>query len=115
MSLFNREFFMLRRAKIVATVGPASSEIVTLEKMIRAGLDVARVNMSHGTYEGHSAMIAKIREASKLANKEVAILLDLQGPKIRVDKLPAPLELKDDEEWVICPSSKAANYPEYAG
>lgn len=106
---------MLRRAKIVATVGPASSEVAILEKMIRAGLDVARVNMSHGTYEGHTATIAKIREASKLAGKEVAILLDLQGPKIRVDKLPAPLELKDDEEWVICPSSKVANYPEYAG
>ncbi len=106
---------MLRRAKIVATVGPASSDVKILEKMIRAGLDVARVNMSHGTYEGHAATIAKIREAAVLAKKEVAILLDLQGPKIRVDKLPAPLELKEGEEWVIAPSSKAALYPEYAG
>ncbi|MBH46572.1 MAG: pyruvate kinase [Halobacteriovorax sp.] len=106
---------MLRRAKIVATVGPSSSDVLVLEKMIRAGLDVARVNMSHGTYEGHTQMIAKIREASKLADKEVAILLDLQGPKIRVDKLPAPLELKEDEEWVIAPSSKADQYPEYKG
>lgn len=106
---------MLRRAKIVATVGPSSNSVIILEKMIRAGLDVARVNMSHGTYESHTAMIAMIREASKLADKEVAILLDLQGPKIRVDKLSAPLELKEDEEWVIAPSSKAADYPEYAG
>lgn len=106
---------MLRRAKIVATVGPSSSDIKVLEKMIKAGLDVARVNMSHGTYDGHSEMIAKIRQASTNVGKEVAILLDLQGPKIRVDKLPTPLVLQEDEEWVIAPSSKAANYPEYAG
>lgn len=95
----------MRRAKIVATLGPSSDTVETIKDLIEAGLDVARVNMSHGTHEGHSKVIKNIREASTLAGKEVGILLDLQGPKIRVDKVPTPLELKDGEEWVIGQSS----------
>lgn len=104
----------MRKAKIVATLGPVSSSVDVIEKLITAGLDVARVNMSHGTHESHAELISNIRNASEKAQKEVAILIDLQGPKIRVDKLQAPLELKTDEEWVIGPSSKKADYPEYA-
>lgn len=102
-----------RRAKIVATVGPSSNTIPMLEKMILAGLNVARVNMSHGTYEGHEQTIKNIRKASQNTGLEVAILLDLQGPKIRVDKLPEPLELKDNDIWVIGPSNVKEKYPEY--
>ena len=87
-----------RRAKILATIGPSSNSIEMLEKLILAGMNGARINMSHGTYEGHEQSIKNIRKASENTQKEVAVLLDLQGPKIRVDKLPAPLELKEGEQ-----------------
>lgn len=104
----------IRRAKIIATIGPSSNTIPMLEKMILAGMDAARVNMSHGTYEAHAESIKNIRTASKNVGREIAILLDLQGPKIRVDKLPEPIELKDHEVWVIGPSHVKDQYPEYA-
>lgn len=104
----------LRRAKILATIGPSSNTIEMLEKMILAGMNAARVNMSHGTYEAHEQSIKNIRQASKNVGKEIAILLDLQGPKIRVDKLPEPLQLADGEVWVIGPSHVKDQYPEYA-
>ncbi len=104
----------IRRAKIIATIGPSSNTTEMLEKMIQAGMNVARVNMSHGTYETHEQTIKSIRQASLNVGKEVAILLDLQGPKIRVDKLPEPLLLKDNEVWVIGPSHLKDQYPEYA-
>jgi pyruvate kinase len=104
----------LRKAKIIATIGPSSNTIEMLEKMILAGMNAARVNMSHGTYEAHEQSIKNIRQASKNVGKEIAILLDLQGPKIRVDKLPEPLTLKDNEVWVIGPSHVKDQYPEYA-
>jgi pyruvate kinase len=103
----------IRRAKIIATIGPSSNTIEMLEKMIVAGMNAARINMSHGTYEAHEQSIKNIRQASKNVGKEVAVLLDLQGPKIRVDKLPEPLELKDGEVWVIGPSHVKDQYPEY--
>lgn len=103
-----------RRAKILATIGPSSNSVEMLEKLILAGMNGARINMSHGTYEGHEQSIKNIRIASERTKKEVAILLDLQGPKIRVDKLPAPLELKEGEEWVIGQSDVKSRYPEYA-
>lgn len=97
----------------MATLGPASNTIPMIESLIRTGLDVARINMSHGTYESHAQVIENVRQASVLASKEVAILLDLQGPKIRVDKLPQNLILKKDELWVIGPSTVKDKYPEY--
>lgn len=102
-----------RRAKIIATIGPSSNTVEMLEKMILAGMNAARVNMSHGTYEAHEQSIKNVRQASKNVGKEVAILLDLQGPKIRVDKLPEPLILNDGEIWVIGPSHVKDQYPEY--
>jgi pyruvate kinase len=104
---------MSRRAKIVGTIGPSSSTVEKLEQLITAGLNVARVNMSHGTHEGHTQTIENIRQASKNMKTEVGILCDLQGPKIRVDKLPEPLELKEGETWVIGPSHVQNDYPEY--
>lgn len=104
----------LRKAKIIATIGPSSNTVEMLEKMIKAGMNAARVNMSHGTYEAHEQSIKNIRQASKNVGKEVAILLDLQGPKIRVDKLPEPLQLQDNDVWVIGPSHVKDQYPEYA-
>lgn len=104
----------IRRAKIIATIGPSSNTIEQLEKMILAGMNAARVNMSHGTYEAHEQSIKNVRQASKNVGKEIAILLDLQGPKIRVDKLPEPLILNDHDVWVIGPSHVKDQYPEYA-
>jgi pyruvate kinase len=103
-----------RRAKIIATIGPSSNTVEMLEKMILAGMNAARVNMSHGTYEAHEQSIKNIRQASKNVGIEIAILLDLQGPKIRVDKLPEPLQLNDNDIWVIGPSHVKDQYPEYA-
>ena len=72
--------------KIVATLGPASSEPVILEKMIRAGVNVVRLNFSHGTAQDHIDRARMVREAAQKAGREVAIMADLQGPKIRVGK-----------------------------
>lgn len=94
-----------RRVKIVATLGPASSSIAMIEKLIQAGIDIARVNMSHGTHETHAQLIGNIRQASKNTKREIGILLDLQGPKIRVSKLLAPLNLEANQEWIIVPES----------
>ena len=78
---------MSRRAtKIVATLGPASSDPVLLEQMIRAGVNVVRLNFSHGTAQDHIDRARLVREASQRAGREVAIMADLQGPKIRVGK-----------------------------
>jgi len=77
---------MSRATKIVATLGPASSSPETLERMIRAGVDVVRLNFSHGVAADHIERAALVREVAKSAGREVAIMADLQGPKIRVGK-----------------------------
>ena len=77
---------MLRRTKIVATLGPASSDQKVLEQMIRAGVDVVRMNFSHGTAQDHMGRAETVRAAAKAAGRTVGILADLQGPKIRVRK-----------------------------
>ncbi len=91
----------MRKVKIVATLGPASQTVEKISELISAGMNVVRVNMSHGTYEGHAQVIQNVRTASKKVGIEVGILLDLQGPKIRVDKLPQNLILKADEIWAL--------------
>nr|MBP7641340.1 pyruvate kinase [Thauera sp.] len=77
---------MSRHTKIVATLGPASSDLLTLERMVHAGLDVVRMNFSHGKPEDHVARAETIRDASARAGRPIGILADLQGPKIRVGK-----------------------------
>jgi pyruvate kinase len=99
-----------RRAKIIATLGPSSNTVESISKLIKAGMNCARVNMSHGTHEGQKQLIENIREASKKIEREVAVLLDLQGPKIRVDKVDKPLELKKGETWYIGTSALASQY-----
>lgn len=104
----------MRRAKIVATIGPSTNSKEMLSKLIEAGVNVCRINMSHGTYEAHQTVIRNIREASRESGYEVAILADLQGPKIRVDKLAEPLKLEAGSEWVIGATKIKDQYPEYA-
>ena len=85
---------MTRFAKIVATLGPSSSSEERLRQMILAGLDVARLNFSHGTHADYAERIALIRRLSEKMNKPIAILMDLQGPKLRIGTLavePLPL------------------------
>ena len=85
-----------RRAKIVATLGPASSTEATFRELVRAGLDVARLNFSHGSHEQKSELIAMVRKVAREEGKPICILADLQGPKIRtgnlVDHRPVLLE-----------------------
>src|SRR4051812_9829888 len=77
---------MTRATKIVATLGPASSDPEVLERLLTAGVDVVRLNFSHGKAEDHIARAAMIREIADKIGKTVALMADLQGPKIRVGK-----------------------------
>ncbi len=79
---------MHRRTRIVCTIGPASSAPSVLTRMMRSGMDVARLNFSHGTHPEHEVLLRNIRSSAKKAGKYIAILQDLQGPKIRVGALP---------------------------
>jgi pyruvate kinase len=79
---------MTRYAKIVCTLGPSSSDEKTIRKLVEAGMDVARLNFSHGTHESHAELIKIIRQLSDEMNRPIAILQDLQGPKLRVGELP---------------------------
>lgn len=81
---------MMRKTKIVCTIGPASEEIGILRKLISSGLNVARLNFSHGSHEEHGKRIRNIREAAKAEGKNVAILLDTKGPEIRTGDLRVP-------------------------
>src|SRR5215470_10498095 len=76
------------RTKIVATVGPASREMSVLRKLIDAGVNVFRLNFSHGSHEEHSALLADIRRIGQETNRQIAILQDLSGPKIRLGLIP---------------------------
>jgi len=78
----------MRRTKIVCTLGPASDKIETIKKMIESGMNVARLNFSHGTHAYHKKLIKTVREAAENEKKPIAIVQDLQGPKIRVGNLP---------------------------
>ncbi len=92
---------MDRKAKIVATIGPACDNEKIMEALIRAGVNVARINFSHGNHKMHAARIRSIRSISKRINLPVGILQDLQGPKIRVGKLPSPIQLEKGEEIIL--------------
>ncbi|MBT5831288.1 MAG: pyruvate kinase [Candidatus Latescibacteria bacterium] len=86
----------MKKAKIVSTLGPASSSEIMLEQLIAAGVDVFRFNFSHGTQDEHSELVGRVRMVAQRMQRPVAILQDLQGPKIRVGKLaeePIPLEV----------------------
>ena len=79
--------FPANKTKIVCTIGPASDSPEVLEGMIHAGMNVARLNFSHGDFESHADTIQKIRAASKAAKRRVAIMADLPGPKMRIGEL----------------------------
>jgi len=95
-----------RKAKIVATIGPACNDRETLKQLILAGLDVARLNFSHGTHEDHAARIQTLRELSIELNKPVTILQDLQGPKLRVGNIPGGLMNLTPGEIIVLSSRR---------
>ena len=84
----------MRKTKIVITLGPATSSLEMVEKLILKGVNVFRLNFSHGDHETHKKSIQTIREASKNLSKEVAILQDISGPKVRIGKIEGVLKLK---------------------
>ncbi len=99
---------MSRATKIVATLGPASSSPEVLEQMIRAGVDVVRLNFSHGTAQDHIDRAALVRETARRAGKEVAIMADLQGPKIRVGKFDAGKTLLEAGQKFVLDAARTA-------
>jgi pyruvate kinase len=101
----------MRRAKIVATLGPACAEPAVLEKLLELGVDVARFNFSHGRQEDHAQALDRVRAASRHLGKAVAVLQDLQGPKIRTGPLKAGkagVELEPGSELVITTEDELA-------
>ncbi|MFW5708782.1 MAG: pyruvate kinase, partial [Chloroflexota bacterium] len=90
-----------KRTKIVATIGPASWDEPTIRRMIQAGMDVARINFSHGEHERHSQTIDLVRRVAEEEKRVVAILCDIQGPKIRIGKITEPFDLKKGDEITL--------------
>ncbi|HEY6068659.1 MAG TPA: pyruvate kinase, partial [Gaiellaceae bacterium] len=90
-----------RRTKIVATVGPASATPELVRGLVDAGMDAARLNLSHGNHEQHAARAQLIRDVEEEVGRPLALIADLQGPKFRVGELEAPLALRRGEEVVV--------------
>ena len=95
------------RTKVVCTLGPASSTPETILAMVEGGMDLARVNMSHGSRGDHRAAIAAVRAAERQVGHPVGVMVDLSGPKIRVGELPQPIELIAGEAVVMAPQAAA--------
>ncbi len=93
---------MLRRTKIVATLGPATDDPATLRAMIRAGLNVVRINFSHGKPDDHRRRVEALREASRECGREIGVMGDLQGPKIRIQRFSkGPIKLREDASFFL--------------
>ena len=98
------------KTKIVATIGPASESPDMLERLLRAGLGVARLNFSHGDFTGHAEHIARIRDAERATGRRVAIMADLPGPKMRVGKIePEPIQLQAGESFTLTSEDVVGN------
>jgi pyruvate kinase len=92
----------IRKTKIICTIGPASEGINNLVRLMEAGMDAARLNFSHGTHEIHKQSIENIRKAAEITGKPVAIIQDLQGPKIRTGKvLNGEVTIQDNSKFII--------------
>jgi pyruvate kinase len=109
------------RTKIVGTLGPSTRTREAIASLIEAGLDVARINFSHGTHEQHAATIALVRDVAREAGRPIAILGDLQGPRIRIGHLDAPIPIEVGQEVMLAPEEIATadeipiTYTELAG
>lgn len=102
MSALNIRFEMQqKKTKIICTLGPASQSVKTLTEMVKAGMNVARLNFSHGNYKNHALLIKNIRTVSLSLGVPIAIIQDLHGPKIRITGLSSPLKVKIGQTVVI--------------
>ena len=90
-----------RRTKIVATLGPASSTQESVTALARAGMDGARLNFSHGTHDQHAEYARLVRQAEEEVGRPIALIADLQGPKLRIGELAAPMLLDVGDEVVV--------------
>jgi pyruvate kinase len=97
---------VIRRTKIICTLGPASWTLERVASLVKAGMDVARINFSHGELPRHAETIRIVREVASRAGRPIAILGDLQGPKIRVGALPEPVELEVGDRVVFAPEGE---------
>lgn len=98
------------KTKIVATIGPASESPEMLERLLRAGLNVARLNFSHGDFTGHAERIGRIRAAAKACGRSVAIMADLPGPKMRLGKIdPEPIQLAAGDSLTLTAEDVVGN------
>ena len=94
--------FPANKTRIICTIGPASDSPEILEKMMKAGMNVARINFSHGDYDGHRKMIEKVWTAAKATGRRVAIMADLPGPKLRIGKLKEePIEIEAGDRFTL--------------
>src|SRR3954468_313818 len=92
----------MRKTKIVCTIGPSSNSVPMIEKLIQAGMNVARLNFSHGDHAAHAQAIQRLRAASRKLKQPLALLMDLQGPKIRTGRLAhGPVILKAGDPLVL--------------
>ncbi len=96
----------MMRTKVVATMGPAASTPEVVTDLVRAGMDIARINMSHGNHEHHRRGMRLVREASLKTGRPVAIMVDLQGPKLRIGHLDEPVHLYDGSTVSIAPEGE---------
>ncbi len=96
----------LRKTKIVCTLGPATESVAVLEKLMKAGMNVARLNFSHGSYEKMAEMVKNVRTAAQKTGKNIAIFQDLQGPKIRVGDLGEGVELVEGKKYTFVGGDK---------
>jgi pyruvate kinase len=109
----------VRKTKIVCTLGPATTDEATLRRLVAAGMDVARINLSHGTHEEHRGRIKALRAAAEAEKKVVAVLGDLGGPKIRLGEVAGQAELRAGQRFVLTtrpvPGDSSAVSVNYAG
>ena len=92
----------INKTKIVCTIGPASESPAVMKQMIESGMNVARLNFSHGDFATHKKVIENLRAASKSLGRRIAIMADLSGPKMRIGKIdPEPVELRPGEPFTL--------------
>ena len=102
----------MRKTKIVCTIGPASESEEMLEKLMKAGMNVARLNFSHGSHEEHKARIDTIRKVADRLGKTIGILLDTKGPEIRTHDMKDGLIMLEKDKEVIVSMSQVEGTPE---
>lgn len=100
----------MKRTKIICTLGPSTNSVEKIVELVHAGMDVARLNFSHGSLSDHKARIEMVREASKITGKQIAILQDLQGPKIRIGDLEKTVLLKQGDRLAITTKDIVGTY-----